>query len=526
MRRIIQKSSFLLVAFIFLSCDTDGLYDKSINVEKTMTLQNGVAIYENGMGRIVYLAASPSRATLEEIYRVDENEQLLWFETGPDPDNPSEVFAMSVPVDERDADHTETLQRIHADGTVNSYIVNSVFNELAFGPYQKYAILYHGSGSESEGGLYNPNEVALIDLSSNPGNNNPSTMSIDLDGRRVTGVSFLPTLSIGGIDRQFAVFLSEGGLRLIDLLHPDSSAARIPLTDKTDPRNVTPVQVFAREKDEIRDAMIFVRANGSEDIYAISLTANNEGVSDFTAAINQIEAGGTPQDMALVQDGTKLLLAVLSSNSGRMIVNIIDIDTSAAFSIEVDDSVTTAMLREGNESEEIVLYGNNSKGVHFLRAKGLTKEKGHNLDHVFIPDQVQHAIRLDGDRLLIIPHRNRDLILFDLNTRDSTRLTSPWDADWDDARTQIYKNQFFCVPQNSDRINVVDLDTGHPDSLLLDDAVQHFHILKGSGTGVVMHDTPSGRVTVFPLNDPTRGKAYVLDGLWLGNFLDETEVTK
>ena len=59
---------------------------------------------------------------------------------------------------------------------------------------------------------------------------------------------------------------------------------------------------------------------------------------------------------------------------------------------------------------------------------------------------------------------------------------------------------------------------------MLDDPVASLRLLSGSGVGVVLHDTPTGRVTVFPLAEPTREKSRVIDGLWLDGLLDETEV--
>ncbi|MCP4679429.1 MAG: hypothetical protein GY854_28860 [Deltaproteobacteria bacterium] len=525
MKRIDLTAILLLAAATMVGCDTEGLYETTIDVGEAVTLAKGVVIHERSQDRLVYLEASKTKAVLKELYRAEDDERLVWSKAGPDPKNPTQLFEMSVPKDERDVDSTETLLRIRVDGTVDSFEVNSLFSKLAFGPLHRFAVLYHDPEKETESDLYNPNEVAIVDLSKKPSESNPRLLSIDLKEQNISGVSFLPELTVAGVKRQFAVFLGQGQIRLVDLIDPNLASAGLRLVHKGDQRTVSPLQLLIRNEDGTRETMVFVRAVGSEDVYAISLTASDNSEHAFMATLNQLEAGGEPLDMALVQDGDNPLLTVLSRAAGNVLLNVINVDTADAFTVNVDDTVSRVLLREVDGAEEVVLFGDDTSGIHFLKADGLGEERGRNLEHLLIPDRVQRALPLDEARLLIVPGNEQDLVLLDLDTRDSTRLISPFTMDLSGA--QMNGDLFFCVPEDKDRVNVVDMRTGHPDSLLLDDRISSLHLLKGSNVGVALHDTPTGRVTVFPLSaHPTREEANVLDGLWLDGFLDEEEVSR
>jgi hypothetical protein len=70
----------------------------------------------------------------------------------------------------------------------------------------------------------------------------------------------------------------------------------------------------------------------------------------------------------------------------------------------------------------------------------------------------------------------------------------------------------------------LDLVTGHPQSLVLDEPVSTFHTFDAASMGLVIHPSPTGRATLFPLAAPSRETAVILDGFWFEGFLDDTEV--
>jgi hypothetical protein len=516
-----QLISAVLVAGIG-SCDTDGLYDHELTIRKTVELTTGLAFLEGYPGRVVFLEVGQNSVRVRQVLEPDEGERLVWLTGGPVRSAPTKLFAMAVPQDERETGIPRTLIRIDPiAGTVDRFIAASEFGGLAFAPGGTFAVLYHlDSDGDDTGELYNPNEVAVVDLTQPPSLDNPKILSIDIGGRAVTGVDFVPAMEIDGTMRSLAVFYAEGMVKLVDLRDLEIPAIAIKLTADDDPRDVEPKQVVARPADEMRDPMLFVRATESEDIYAISLVPRPDGLPGFWASLNQYDGGPRPSDLLLIEDGDTPLLLV--ANSWGTEANVINIDTADSFALQLDGSGSQALLRGDPSALEVVLYGVSTNRVHFVAVDGLAEEQDGNLEDLLIPDGVDQASELGQDRLLITPWSSGDLLVLDMAERDILRLTAPAGYDWQEA--DIFGNVFFVATTGSDRVVSLDLTTGHPESLVLDEPVSSFHVFSGAGMGLVIHPSPTGRATLFPLDSASRETAVVIDGFWLEGFLDDTEV--
>jgi len=452
-------------------------------------------------------------------------ERISWFEAGPEPSAPEALFVLTEPEDPRDAEVDERLYRVTPNGKKTAFKVGSGFDEIAFGPNQKFAILYHGAKDVSDG-LYNPNEVSLVDLEKSPGKENPKTLSVAMDGRKIDKVAFVPSIHVGGEARELAVFLAGSIARVVDLNDPEGTWAKVPLLPSSDTRTIVPEQLIAVDEAEGCDnaaceAKLFIRARGSEDIYYITLGRSAAGFVE--PQTKQLEAGGAPTDMAIVTEGGITYLVTLSPTTSGTKVNFIDVDTSEPFNIVVTDSLSKMRLIEGDDGDKLVIYAaSGNRGVHFLSLADIAKEKGRNLDTFTIQGGVAVTVPLEGDRLLLVPSNRQDLVILDLIAEKGEMLSSSGNYEWTGA--EIFDDVFFVLPDSRERVDFFDLSTGQPDSLLLDDRSVSLHLLKGKKTGVAVHDTPSGRVTIFPLGDPSRGKAKVLDGLWLEGCLDREGV--
>jgi len=309
-------------------------------------------------------------------------------------------------------------------------------------------------------------------------------------------------------------------VKLLDLLDLSVPAIAIMLTADDDPREVEPEQVIARAGDESRDPTLFVRAKWSQDVYAISLVPRPDGLPGFWASLNQFDGGVEPSDLLLVDDGDVPLLMVANWYGDE--TNVINIDTADTFSLHLENTARRALLRGDSDSREVVLYGGGTDRVHFVAVDGVVEEQDSNVDDLLIPDGVNEASVLEADRLLITPAYSGDLLVLDMGTRDIIRLTAPSGYDWQDA--EIFGSTFFAATPGSDRVASLDLTTGHPQSLVLDEPVESFHAFDGAGMGLVIHPTPTGRATLFPLAAPSRETAVIIDGFWLEGFLDDKEV--
>ena len=332
------------------------------------------------------------------------------------------------------------------------------------------------------------------------------------------------SLTVGGVERRLMVFMGGGVVRVVDLDDPEGNWVKVPLLPKDDPREITPQELISLDEtpgceDASCEAKLFIRASGTQDVYYITLGRSPDSFEGTQS--KQLEAGGYPLDMELVRDGDATLLVVLSSSNAGSKINVIDIDTGAPFSMMVEDRLSSLLLQEGDPSDKLVLYGSGAGGVHFLQIDGLTEEKGRNLSKLAVQGGVSSVAVLDQSRLLIIPGSG-GLMLLDLVTEKAIPLSASGAYDWTGA--QIFEDIFYLVPDSRDRIDYLDLATGRPSSLLLDDYTQSLHLVTGRKTGVAFHNTASGRVTIFPLESPERGWAKVVDGFWLKDLLDEKGV--
>jgi len=402
------------------------------------------------------------------------------------------------------------------------FALGARFGAMAFHPAGRFAILYHPASDASDsGGLFNQNEIAVIDLSRAPAADNPRLLTIGIGGLSVEGVDFPGALSVAGVERDFVVFEADGAIVLLDLADQSLEPVTVKLKNEGDNRTIVPEQILARPGDLAFDPMLILRAPGAQEIFAVALVPRPDGQPGFITALNQFDSGTTqPTAMALVEDGGHPLLVVAGNTGAR--VTVVDVETASTFYIELDgyvDELLEHVRIDG--APEVVMYGA-SQWIYFLAVDDLAEEKGSNLEDVFVEDGVESAWLFGTDELLAEPYSGSGLTLIDLTAREVTRLTSDSSYSWSHA--EAYGDVLFYAGAGDDRVISLDLESGHPEPLVLDEPVAAFAIFPATGSGLVLHGTPSGRVTWFPLADPRREAAVVFDGLWLSALLDEKEV--
>jgi hypothetical protein len=504
------------------ACDNEGLYDEMPDPRSTRELNDGLAFLAGRPGSIHHLRVATDGVEMKRLFAAEEGETIDWMRVGPDVKSPTSIFALTVPASDRETNIEERLVRIEPqNGEKTRYAVGSLFGGLAFSPQGRWALLYHvDSDADQTGDLYNPNEVVLVDLSQPPSVDNPVTLSVDLAGRSFADVMFVEPMEVGGITRHLAIFVADGMIKILDLRQPGSGTVSVKLAADDDPRTIVPEQVVARGEDETRDPMLFVRTGGTSEIYAISLVPRPDGQPGLWASLNQYDGGVSPSDMELVQDGERPLL-VVSSSSGKQ-ARIIDIDTADSNVLHLESRCGRILARESAAGPELVLYGVGQPAwVHFLQVEGLAMEKGANLSEEAVPTGIASAAPLDSERLMIFDYWG-DLLLFDLEPRSMTKIAVGDGGGWQDAR--LHGDSLYLADSATDRLAALDLESGHPESLVFDEPIESFHIVEDSEMGLVLHPGVTGRATIFPLAAPSRETAAMVDGFWLEGFVDEKEV--
>ena len=131
---------------------------------------------------------------------------------------------------------------------------------------------------------------------------------------------------------------------------------------------------------------------------------------------------------------------------------------------------------------------------------------------------------LDDDRLVADSWSTDGMVVVDLSNLEVTKLSSA--SGYSISGATLYDDVFFIADSGDDRVMSLDLATGHPEPLVLDERVDRFDVFSSVGMGMVVHPTVTGRMTLFPLATPYREYAFVVDGVWISGFLDGKEVTQ
>ena len=505
-----------------LGCEPEGIYEDTVLTGGIVTLKNGISIHRLDEDSLYYFDASIDEPKLSKLFSPADGESIIWTKAGPEATAPTQLFVLTAPTDPRNTSIEERLYRVTTDQKAPTvYKIGSQFDQMVFSPDERFAVLYHGEADTSSG-LYNPNEAALVDLSDRPSDTNPLVLSVSMDGNSIDMVTFVSGLHIGGTERDLAVFVAGSIVRILDLNDPENIWAKVPLLADDTSSGFVASQVISLDETADCDnaaceAKLFIRSATTQDIYYITLGRNGDGFEDVQT--KQLEAGGYPTAMEIIYDGDTVLLAVLSASSGLGKLNIVDIDTSASFSLSFTGNFTQMrQVVDEENGDKLVLWGNYTGAVYFVTVTDITQEKGRNAEPFTVDGSISSYRELDDNRLLLLPS-NGNLVLLDLNTEEASMLSSNVDYDWSAA--QIAEEIFYAIPVSGDRVDYYNLETGRPDSLLLDDSCVSLHLATGRNTGLIWHSTSTGRVTLFQLSSPTRASSLVVDGLWLKGILDE-----
>ena len=248
------------------------------------------------------------------------------------------------------------------------------FDGLAQSVDGRFVVLYHSSSTPdaSDTGLFNPNEMTIVDFSIPPDPHVPTlpTKSIRSLGGVPSSIEFSPPYPFKAGSRALAVVMSQNYVTILDLDHPDRTEISVPLCAQSTGCTFSPDQIVF----DPANLNIYVRAGSAQDIFQITLTdlwpavpAAGNPDNDFYASLSMLSVGANPKGMSLYSDNAGTHLAVLAPGSRRLV--IIDPSTShtqsIATSIPVDTIVPFTVLDSaGTEKNQAMLvdtlYGGTS----------------------------------------------------------------------------------------------------------------------------------------------------------------------
>lgn len=424
-----------------------------------------------------------------------------------------------------------SLTAVTAAGGARRYTLGSPFNALAQTEDGRFALAYFRPQTASGRLLFNPNEVALVDLDAPPSATNPRLRTVRSFGGVPNDVVFSPRIEIGGVPRRFAVVLSDAYVTLLDLDHPARSEVTVRLTLPEDPRAIRPQQVLF-DADE---ATIYLRAAASNDVYVLKLnaqTVTDAALNDYRPTINQLAAGRSPADIALVGEaGARRLLVV---SPGSRDARVIDARANTVTTVPLDAVANRILLfnlaapNDPTPRARALLYGTDglSQAVSFLELTDIDARRAQNVETLNLGRGVQSALPLLDRGVVMFGHQTSaglgQLSLLDLARRTAAPIyaeVSLLGAQFDSDRRSLW-----IAPRGSNRLGFIDLQTFRPGEIRLDAPTERVVPLRGDAAGrnrvVAVHDGAGGWVSLIDANDPRRESVRSLRGYLLSDILD------
>ena len=431
------------------------------------------------------------------------------------------------------APQAAALTIVPAEGAAPRVLpLGSRFNALAQSDDGRFLVAHFGPGDGQGDALFNPNEIAIVDLAA-PTPVVPRT--IRSFGSVPAQVVFSPSLNLPDGARTLAVILSQGFVTILDLDHPTRSEITVPLTLPDDHRSLEPVQVLF----ETKDPAIYVRVKGANDIYALRLlpVAPAERApdgNDFTPGLSQLAAGTGPADMALFDgtDGPRLL--VVSPGSSDAFV--IDARTSRSTRIALDEPANRIHLFEGSGPGDpksraralLIGTGLPSRSISFLDLDQLETLGRRNLDSRAMGAAAVESLFFPARGLAVALHRSQPgaagVSVIDL----AQRTVAPIFAEVPPSRMAPAADKIWVAPASGDRLGFLSLTTLAPGEVRLDAPVTEILPLGKGADGksrvVVVHgNDPAGSVTVLDGDKPDRATARAMVGFLLQDLLERDD---
>jgi hypothetical protein len=437
-------------------------------------------------------------------------------------------------------------------GDAVSYEIGSPFDRIAVSPDGKLAVAYYSSsGSDANGVFRNPNELAVIDLASPPGNGNPALETIRSFGSVPEGIALSPPMVLPGspdpAPRTFAFILSSDNLTVFDASHPDRHEVSIRLDLGGAP--VVPREVVFAPSS----ASAYVRSDHARDVLQVALEfqapdPNNPGDNDFRAVVAELGAGGGPSDVAVYDDAAGRRVVLAATPDTHEVV-VIDADTAQFRSVPIPDPVNRVLVfpDDGGPPHKAVFAtisaaasttgtgtGTGSAGAPGTTnpGPGVSRLWVLDLDHISDPLAQVALVEIDLDKpvhdVVAVPGRNLAMIvhddartvlgMLDLGTAATAPLLGAGKLDsYDFSPTGDY---LIGATSGLARIGFVALDNLHPTDFRLDDAP--LHVLATANDKIfVDHGGPLGHATIIPSPTAARGDAVVLSGFLTADLFDE-----
>lgn len=520
--RALCAASWFVV--LLIGCgDTGSLLSRPINLLPPAAVGRSIVFIDPSqhVATIVDaddLTAEPTRITLPQqpqplVPRPGSKEAL--------------VLCRGASDDPRNEDEAAALVVLNETGEVRRYPLDTRFNAMTVSDDGDYAMLFFRDSDSSGSFVFNPNEVAVIDLTTDfVDETNPYSRTLRSFGNAPSQIVFSPELTIDDSPRRLAVVLFKTGVLLFDLDHLDRPEYTIELATGTD-RTIDLAQVVF----DSTLGRLYLRGDSSSDVYVLTLTATTptDGGNDFAPSLNQLGIGAVPIDMALY--GSEVDRRLLAITAGSQAV-VVDANTSRTTAIPLPVSATSVQIYSATspsdpvEEERAVLYDAGGTSVMFLDLRDVEERRARNLETLSVGSTYNAATTL-GPRLVLLTHTGTGLSLLNLEERTASPISSPQNLS--NAVSDTIARKLWLAPPGQTQLGFLDLaDDFHPGVVDLSRPITSLVQIEGEGPEppllAVIHKSTVGHITVLDRNKPTNlTLAHAARGFLLQNILDRAE---
>jgi len=410
-----------------------------------------------------------------------------------------------------------------------AYDIGSPFDRLAVASDGNTAVAYFSSaGPDSEGFFRNPNELALIKLSEEPSDINPTLKTVRSFGSVPDGIVLSPPMVIPGATdptpRVFAFVLALNNITIIDATYPARNEVSIRLDSAG--VNVRPREiVFAPNSSSA-----YLRSDNARDVLEILLNYDPPGTqdpndNDFRPALAELGAGAGPADIAVYDDIASRRL-ILAATPGTKQIVVIDTDTAQFTTIETPDPIDRVLLFPNNAAETprvalLASLGNRLPRVHMVSLEGIGDPLVRPVvTTINLEQPVLDVVPIPGRELAMIVHDdNRTVLgLLDLVFGSVSPLQGVGRLDaYDFSADGTY---LIGATQGSHRVGFLELSNLHPSDLRMD-ALPAGVFALANGAIFVDHGAAFGHATIIPSPTAKRAESFVLDGFLLTGIFDD-----
>jgi hypothetical protein len=413
--------------------------------------------------------------------------------------------------------------------TPEAYAVGSPFDRIAVSEDGAIAVAYFSEGGpDSEGFFRNPNELAFIDLSRPPGDDNPVIKTIRSFGSAPTGIVLSPPMAIPGSadasQRIFAFVLAPNVLTIVDATHPARDEVSIRLDAASEGTNVVPQElVFAPST-----ATAYMRSDGARDVLEIVLLddpppPDRPSANDYRPLLAELGAGGGPSDIAVFDDPNGRRFVLAATPNTREVV-VIDADTAqfrrVATPLPIDR--ITLFPVDAMPAHRAVLADLGATEVYSLALDDVADPLARlDVDPIAVGSPVRELVAVPGRDLAMMVHDDDRTVLGLLDVAVGSVAPLQGIGRLDSYAFTPTGEYLTGTTAGVMRLGLLELGNLHPTDLRLDFLPTRVFALP-SGAIVVDHDDPFGRITVLPTTAAERRDATVLSGFLLADLL-ETE---